>query len=283
MNNNPYKKNIWNLCSKVLIYSILILWALSTIYPFIWLLINSFKSSTEILSASFTLPSQPSLMNYMNAFNKQNIVRAYGNSLVISGSTMASVLFISSLAAYGMTRYQFRGKAFIHALVIGSLMFPAFSTIIPVFKMVVSWGLINKHLGVIIPQTASNLSFAIIVLMGFMSSLPYELEESAFMEGAGVGRIYTTIILPLSKPALASVAIFVFLWSYNDLFTQMIVLRDRSTFPVCALLNEISSKYGTDFGLMTAAVTLVVMPVLMVYIILQKNIIKGLTAGAVKG
>lgn len=283
MKNKAYKKNIGNLCSKIVIYSILSLWAVSTIYPFIWLLLNSFKPSTEILRSSFALPLEPSFLNYMNAFQRQNIIRAYGNSLVISCSTMVIVLLTSSLAAYGMTRYRFKGKTLVHSLIIGSLMFPAFSTIIPVFKMIVGWGLINNHLGVIIPQVASNLSFAIIVLMGFMSSLPYELEESAFLEGADVKRIYTTIILPLSKPALASVAIFVFLWSYNDLFTQMIVLRDRATFPVCALLNEISSKYGTDFGLMTAAVTLVVVPVLITYMLLQKNIIKGLTAGAVKG
>lgn len=268
---------------KVSIYSILLIWATTTIYPFIWLILNSFKSSKEILASSFDLPKNFTLLNYINAFEKQNILQAYGNSLVISGSTMLIVLLVGSLAAFAMTRYQFKGRNIIYFLIVGSLMFPAFSTIIPVFKMIVNWGLINQPLGVIIPQVATNLSFAIIVLMGFMSSLPYELEEAAFLEGASIGCIYKKVIIPLSKPALASVAIFVFLWSYNDLFTQMIVLRRRETFPVCALLNEISSKYGTDFGLMTGSVVLVVVPVLIVYILLQKNIVKGLTAGAVKG
>lgn len=283
MKSQSYEKKGWPLLCKVGTYTVLIFWAMTTIYPFIWLILNSFKPSKEILSSSFAFPSTPTWTNYINAFERQNILRAYGNSLIISGTTMLMVLLLASLAAYGMTRYKFRGREIVHGLIIGSLMFPAFATIIPVFKMIVGWGLVNKHLGVMIPQVASNLSFAIIVLMGFMAALPYELEESAFIEGASIGQIYGSIILPLSKPALASVAIFVFLWSYNDLFTQMIILRDRKTFPVCALLNEISSKYGTDFGLMTAAVTLVVVPVLIIYIILQKNIIKGLTAGAVKG
>lgn len=268
---------------SVPIYIILLLWAATTIYPFIWLILNSFKPSKEILNSSFNLPQDFSWLNYTNAFEKQSILRAYGNSLMISGSTMLIVLLAGSLAAFAMTRYQFKFKKIVYFMIVGSLMFPVFATIIPVFKMIVTWDLVNRPLGVIIPQTATNLAFAVIVLMGFMDSLPYELEEASFLEGASVSHIYIKVIVPLSKPALASVAIFVFLWSYNDLFTQMIVLRRRETFPVCALLNEISSKYGTDFGLMTASVVLVVVPVLVVYILLQKNIVKGLTAGAVKG
>ena len=269
--------------SKLFIYIILSVWAISTIFPFIWLIINSFKPSSEILVSSFALPEAANFDNYLNAFSKQNIVGAYLNSIIISGTTMVLVLLLSSLAAFALTRFNFKGKSIVVSFIIGSLMFPAFATIIPVFKMIVNLNLINTHLGVIIPQTASNLAFATIVLMGFMKSLPIDIEEAAFIDGAGIGRIFFTMIIPICKPALASVSIFVFLWSYNDLFTQMIVLRQKEMYPVCALLNEISSKYGTDFGLMTASVVLVVVPVLILYIILQKNIVKGLTAGAVKG
>lgn len=276
------KKNITILC-KTVVYLILILWGLSTVFPFIWLIVNSLKPSSEILVSSFALPVDPNLDNYINAFSKQNIITAYWNSFIISGSTMVAVLVFSSLGAYGMTRFNFKGKKMVYAMIVGSLMFPVFATIIPVFKMIVAWDLVNKHLGVIIPQVASNISFATIVLMGFMYSVPLELEESAFIDGASVGRIYCSIVLPLMRPALASVSIFVFLWSYNDLFTQLIILRSRDMFAVNALLNDISSKYGTDFGLMTASVVLVVVPVLAVYMFLQKFIIKGMTAGAVKG
>ena len=279
MNTLKVKKSIW----KTLVYMVLSIWAATTVFPFIWLIANSFKPTTEILASSFSLPKDPSFDNYLNAFGKQDLLGAYGNSLIISGSTMVLVLLFASLTAFALTRFEFRGKNLVISLIIGSLMFPVFATIIPVFKMIVGWDLVNKHLGVIIPQVAANLSFAIIVLWGFMKSLPIDIEEAAFIDGAGIGRIYMTVILPLSKPALASVSIFVFLWSYNDLFTQMIILRDRRMFPICALLNEISSKYGTDFGLMTASVVLVVIPVLILYLIMQKNIVKGLTSGAVKG
>jgi raffinose/stachyose/melibiose transport system permease protein len=164
-----------------------------------------------------------------------------------------------------------------------SLMFPVFSTIIPVFKMMSQLNLINNPLSVILPQVAGNLSFAAVVMIGYMRGLPLEMEEAAYMEGANVRQVFTRIIVPLSKPSLATVAIFCFLWSYNDLFTQLIMIRRRTQYPICALLNEISSKYGTDYGLMASSIAIIIVPVLIVYIFLQKNIIKGLTAGAIKG
>ena len=162
-------------------------------------------------------------------------------------------------------------------------MFPAFSTIIPVFKMMTGLELLNKPISVILPQIAGNLSFACVIMMGFLRGLPLEMEEAAYMEGANVRQVFSRIIMPLCRPSLATVAIFCFLWSYNDLFTQLIMIRRRTMYPISTLLNEISSKYGTDYGLMASSVTLIVVPVLIVYIFLQKNIIKGLTAGAIKG
>lgn len=269
--------------SKCLIYFILILWACTTIFPFVWVLNNSFKPSREVINSSFLLPIEFTLDNYLNAFSKQNILVSYKNSLIISGSVTIAVMFLSTMMAFAMTRYKFKGKNFVNVLIVSSLMFPAFSTIIPVFKMMTDMSLINNPLSVILPQVAGNLSFATIVMMGFLQGLPLEMEEAAYMEGAGVWSVFSRIIVPLSKPSMATVSIFCFLWSYNDLFTQLIMIRKRTKYPISTLLNEISSKYGTDYGLMAAAVTLIVIPVLIVYILLQKNIVKGLTAGALKG
>jgi raffinose/stachyose/melibiose transport system permease protein len=266
-----------------IIYIILIFWAFTTIFPFVWVINNSFKPSREVVNSTFSLPKEFTLDNYTNAFGKQNILVSYKNSFVISGSVTLSVMILSTMMAFALTRYQFRGKKFINALIVSSLMFPAFSTIIPVFKMMTNLDLLNKPLSVILPQVTGNLSFATIVMMGFLRGLPLEMEEAAYMEGAGVGRVFAKIIVPLSRPSMATVAIFCFLWSYNDLFTQLIMIRKRTKYPISTLLNEISSKYGTDYGLMASSVALIVVPVLIVYIFLQKNIIKGLTAGAVKG
>jgi raffinose/stachyose/melibiose transport system permease protein len=196
---------------------------------------------------------------------------------------MVMVMLLATMMAFAITRYKFFGKGAVRSMIVAALMFPAFSTIVPVYRMLAQAGLFDTRTGVILVQTAGNLAFACTVMIGFVATLPYELEEAAFMEGSGVFRIFWRIILPLSRPALATVAIFTFIWSYNDLFVQMVLLRTRALMPVCAILREISSQYGTDFGLMAAAVAIVVIPVLVLYVVLQKNIIKGLTAGAVKG
>jgi raffinose/stachyose/melibiose transport system permease protein len=272
-------------------YFFLSLWALSTIYPFIWVIQNSFKERTSIMSNSFLLPIGKlfTLENYTDIFGRFNILTAYRNSIIISGTVTVLVVLFAGLCAYGMIRYNFRGRKILQSLLIASMMFPVFVTIIPVFAMQVKWGIVNttvplSWLSLILPQTAGNLAFAIIVLMGFLRSLPLDMEEAAYLEGYGVFRIFFKIIMPLAKPSFATVAIFTFLWSYNDLFTQMFYLRSAKFFTITRLLNEISSvQGGTNYGWMAAAVVIVVVPVLVVYIFLQKNIIKGLTAGAVKG
>ena len=269
--------------SKYIIYAILIIWAFTTIFPFIWVIINSFKPSAELLTSSFSLPKEFTLDNYKNAFDNLNILRAYGMSFLISGSVTVGVIILSSMMAFALTRYNFKGKWILDAILVASLMFPVFSTIIPVYQMMIKWELLNTPIAVILPQIASNLSFATIVMMGFMRAIPLEIEESAYIEGANVFTVFTRIIVPISKPSISTVAIFSFLWSYNDLFVQTTMIGRRVNYPVCALLNEISSKYGTDYGLMAASVAIILVPVFVVYLLLQKNIIKGLTAGAVKG
>ena len=367
--------------SKVITYVILILWAITTIFPFAWVINNSFKASRLVLSDSFSpafntiyrydqygqiaheeviydehgrvmhdqllfddegnpvyesenvqpqltgdsaftsllggmnpvtqsspddetlqaydtvngkiiydmdspeVKLTPTLSNYQSAFTNKNIniLTGYKNSLIVSGSVMILVMLLATMLAFAMSRWNFRGRGVLSALVTAALMFPAFSTIVPVYRMLSNMKLFNTLQGVILVQTAGNLAFATTVMLGFVRSLPYELEEAAFMEGCGVYRIFLKIILPMAKPALATVAIFTFIWSYNDLFVQTVLIRSRALMPVCAILREISSQYGTDFGLMAAAVTIVVVPVLILYVLLQRNIIKGLTAGAVKG
>ena len=272
--------------SKSIIYIILTGWMITTLYPFFWVLINSFKDKNIIITNSFSLPiASFTLDNYKEAlFGRYEIYRAYFNSLIISGTVVVFVLLISIFAAFAMSRYEFKGKKIIYSILIASMMFPIFSTIFPLFRMLVTFNLQGKRMGVILPQVAGNVAFATILLKGFIDSLPKEVEESAFIDGANIFQVIFRIVVPMSKSAISSAMIFVFLWSYNDLFLQMIILKDQEKMPISALLLEISSKEGgTNYGLMVAAVALIAIPMLIVYFILQKQIIKGLTAGAVKG
>ncbi len=277
--------------SKVLIYFVLCLWAVSTVYPFIWVILNSFRQKGLILSDSFSLPLGDafSLANYQTAMERADFGNAYLNSILISGSVTIFVVIFAGLAAYGMCRYRFKGRGLLYSMIMAGMMFPVFSTIIPVFRMQVTMGIAgtgNRWLSLLataLPQIAGNLCFAIVIVMGFIQSVPIELEESAYLDGCNVFQIFFRIIVPTAKSSFATVAIFAFLWSYNDLFTQSFFLRYPQERAITGLLNEISSQAGVNYGLMASSVVLVVVPVMIVYVCLQKHIIKGLTAGAVKG
>lgn len=277
--------------STLIIYFFLSSWALTTIFPLLWSVLNSFKDKKAIYNNSFSLPIGDlfSLDNYKMIFERYDILGAYRNSFIISGIVAIVVILLSGMAAYVLTRYKFPGKAILMALLYAGMMFPIYSTIIPVLRMMTSWGIVNTEsvwvnlISVILPQIAGNMSFAIIVLSSYIKSLPVELEEAAYMEGCNIFQIYFRVIMPLSKPSFVTVGIFSFLWSYNDLFTQMFFLRSEKDWAITILLNNISSKEGVNYGALFASVTMIVVPVLIVYLILQKYIIKGMTVGAVKG
>ena len=277
--------------STGVIYAVLIVWALTTIYPIAWVIMNSFKDKRKIMSDAFSVPLGKlfTTSNYSEAFEKVNMLTAYRNSIIISGGVALVVILLAGMASYALVRYRFKLNSTLYNLVIAAMMFPVFSTIIPVFRMEYGWGIAGSGsvplalLSVILPQVAGNMAFAIVVLTGYIKSLPIELEEAAFMEGCTPYQIFFKVIMPLTKPSFATVGIFSFLWSYNDLFTQQFFLRNKEEWAITRLLLEISSKEGTNYGLMAAVVTLVVVPLLIVYVCLQKYIIKGMTAGAVKG
>ncbi|MCI8566008.1 MAG: carbohydrate ABC transporter permease [Lachnospiraceae bacterium] len=278
--------------AKVLTYVVLTFWALTTLYPFVWVILNSFREKGMIRKDSFSIPMPGSgftMDNYAKAMERFDFGNAYLNSLLVSVSVTIVVVIIAGLAAYGLVRYRFRLRNFLYSLIMAGMMFPVFSTIIPVFRMEAAWGIASSGnrwlslVAVILPQIAGNLCFATIVLMGFIESVPIELEESAYVDGCNVFQVYFHIIMPAAKSSFATVAIFSFLWSYNDLFTQNFFLRVPREKTITLLLNEISSQAGVDYGLMAASVVLIVIPVLAVYVALQKHIIKGLTAGAIKG
>ena len=277
--------------SLVFVYTILIVWALTTIFPLLWSIMNSFKNKKAIYNNSFALPVGKlfSLDNYKAVFANYDILNAYRNSFIISGTVAVVVILFSGMAAYILTRYKFPGKGILDALLYAGMMFPIYSTIIPVLRMMTGWGIVNTPhvslnlLSVILPQIAGNMSFDIIVLRSYMRGLPVELEEAAYMEGCNIFQIYFRIIMPLSKPSFVTVGIFSFLWSYNDLFTQMFFLRTKDNWAITILLNNIASKEGVNYGMLFTSVTLIVIPILVVYMALQKYIIKGMTVGAVKG
>ena len=263
-------------------YIALSLWALTTIYPLCWILLNSFKSSQQIIDNSFALPTELFLDNFRSAFER-NILQGYANSLIVSLTVVSVTLIIGSMAGYVMARFVFKGKKIIYALITSTLMIPIFATIVPVFELLLRFNLFNNRIGLILPQIAGNLAFTISVLASYMSTIPQELEEAAIMEGCTPLQVFSKVIIPVTKPSLAAASVFVFLWSYNDLFSALIILRTRDKMPINVMLTDISSQYGTDYGLMAAVIAIIVVPVLTFYLVAQRFIVEGMTSGAVKG
>ena len=287
---------------KTLLYVFMSLWALTTIYPFIWVILNSFKPRGLIRSDTFSLPigDKFTLENYVTAFKRVDIGTAYVNSIVISGAVTVVVMVLAGLAAYAMVRYSFRLRGFLHSMIIASMMFPVFSTIIPVFRMESSWGIVNTgsiwltRLSVVLPQIAGNLSFAIIVLMGFIRSLPVDLEEAAYLEGYNVYQIFFRIIMPLAKPTIMVILLYYAVGHWNAWFHAMIYLRDADKMPLQIFLRDILTR--SQLGAMTgqtdvedvgqtikyATIIVSTVPILCVYPFIQKHFVKGVMIGAVK-
>ncbi|OCT10542.1 ABC transporter permease [Paenibacillus pectinilyticus] len=268
-----------------MVYALLIVWSCTTILPVLWVLLNSFKSSQEILTNAFGVPHTFDFNNYikLNHYGNINILRGFANSLIISGSVVVGVTFIGGLAAFILSRFQFAGKKAFNILFVICMLLPQFAVIIPNFIIIKEIGLNGTYLSVILPQIAGNLSFAIIMMTGFMASLPAELEEAAVMDGASIWKIYYRILLPLCIPIFATVSIMVFLWSYNELLMPLVYLPVRDMQPISVLLSYVSNSYGTDYGAMMAAITISIVPLLVLYLLSQETVIKGMTAGAVKG
>lgn len=269
----------------VLLYGILIVWACAAIVPMVWVFINSFKESTDILKNSIMLPKHWTLENYITMANypDMSLVRAFRNSVIISGGVVFGVVLCAGFAAYSITRFANKFTVIVSVVFNAVLLVPSFSTLIPNFVTISASPFRGTYFAVILPLIASNMSFSTLLLTGYMNSVPRELDEAAIIDGAGPMQIYWRIIWPLSIPMYSTIATMVFIWSYNDLLTSLTYLSTRKMQPVSVILSMVSSMAGTDYGAMMAAIFFTMLPLLILYVILQEQVVKGLTAGSVKG
>lgn len=268
---------------KVIVYLILCLWALTTIFPMLWVTVNSFQESGQILINSFRIPAQPYLKNYVDAISEGQIGSGFLNSFIISGSVVVLCIAIGGFAAYRLSRFRFRGNAFIQIILYISMLIPQYATLVPVYMILKNLGVLNGYLSLILPHTAQFLPFTVTVLITFMKTIPHEIEEAATIDGCSAIKTYLHVIFPISLPSFSTAAIFVFLWSYNDLLTSLVYISNPKLKPICFMIANTSSVYGTNYGMMMAALVITILPVLILYLILQENVIKGMTSGAIKG
>ena len=274
--------------SKVLQYTvnyiIMIILALIFILPLLWMLSTSLKPKREWFSATIEwLPRTFTLENYTNIFNNAStpIERWFINSLVVATVTTLLILVVDALAAYAYARMEFPGRKQLFGLLLATLFLPGIMFLVPNFVTVANLGLLNNYAGVIIPALAGV--FGVFFLRQFFASIPKELEEAAEIDGANKLQIFYKIILPLSKPALATLGIITFLASWNDFLWPLLVLKDRDLQTLPPGLRTLQGAYTSEYGLMMAGAVIVAIPVLIIYIALQRFIVQSVASTGLKG
>ena len=270
-----------DLRSRIIIFAILVLVSVMILVPYVWMLSNSFKSTKEtMVDASHLLPRDPTLKGYETVLLKSPFFQWMKNSLVIAVTDTIIVLFTSSILGYIFARFQFRGKQLLFAILMFTMMVPAQVTMITSFLLIDRIGLYDKLWALIIPMMVN--AFGVYLCKQFCEEIPRELIESAKIDGAGDFRIYFRIVLPQIRPALGALAIFTFLEHWNDYLNPLIYLSssDKMTLPLA--LSFFSTQHQTDLSAVMAAAALIMIPSAIVFIIFQKQFIKGIALTGMK-
>ncbi|WP_430413706.1 carbohydrate ABC transporter permease [Lederbergia citrea] len=279
--HHPGKKKIQ--LSTLLVHLLIILGSAIMIFPFLWSISSSLKDISQIFIVPPDFIPKPFVWsNYPASLQAMPFGLAYWNSFYITVLVVGVQLFTASMAAYAFAKIRFRGSNFLFIFFLATMMIPKQVTMIPTF-MIMDWiGWLDTHLTLIVPGALFN-AFAVFLLRQFIMGIPNELEEAAVMDGAGPLRVYWSVILPLVKPALAAVGIFIFMGSWNNFLEPLIYLSTPELFTVPLLLNYFKGLYVTDWALMMAGSTISIIPVLIIYIFAQKHIIEGVALTGIKG
>jgi multiple sugar transport system permease protein len=274
----------WNkLVEKVVAHALLITLSVIFLVPFFWMVSGSLKTGPDLNAFPVVwFPKTLTLENYIAGLQVFPFARYLFNTLVICAFSMLGAVLSSSFVAYGLARIEWRWRTPLFIVILSTLMVPFYVTMVPLFTMFRGLGWTNTWLPLIVPHFFGVPLF-IFLLRQFFMSIPKELSESARMDGANELVIYWRIILPLAKPALAAVALFQFLTSWNDLLGPLIYLSDADHYTLSLGLTFFRSEYSTQFGPLMAASTVVVLPVIVVFFFAQRTFIQGITLTGVKG
>jgi multiple sugar transport system permease protein len=275
------RENRW---AKVAIYVACVLIACTTVGPFVWMLSTSFKLPTEAVSFPPKWIPKPFVTeNYKYLFDNGILPfgRFFINSAYIAVLVVIGRLFVCSLGAYGFARLSFPGKNAAFAMLLASLMIPDMLTVIPLFSVYTKLGLINTHFPLIVPPIVAN-TFGTFLMRQFFMSVPKEFEEAALLDGASHLRIFLTIMLPLSKPALATLAVFTFMNSWNDFFNPLIYLTDVNKFTLPAGLAFFQGENANQYTQLMAGTVLSVVPTLLLFIAAQRYFMRGINLSGLK-
>ncbi|QAY67970.1 carbohydrate ABC transporter permease [Paenibacillus protaetiae] len=269
---------------KALIYLVLSILFVTQVYPLLWLFLYSLKTNEEILSGKFfALPAKFQWHNFHDAVQSGNYFEYLKNSIFVTLVTMICVLLLSSLAAFAISRFRWKyGQAVMVIFLVG-MMIPMQATLLPLMIMFKHIHILNTHLSIILPYIAFQTPVSVFILSGFMKTIPHEIEESAVIDGAGIFRIFRSIILPVSIPPMMTVCILTFINIWNEYIMAATFISKEQLKTLPFGVYSFVSQYSVNYGAIGAFLVLGALPVIIIYFLLADKITKGMVAGAVKG
>ncbi len=271
---------------SLLYHAVLCAASVGMLYPLLWMLASSFRPEAEIFESTSLWPSNFSLDSYVRGWSGMQVGfgRFFVNSLIISTLSVLGNVMSCSLAAYAFARLKFRGRNFWFAIMLGTLMLPYHVTLIPQYVLFLNLNWVNTFLPLVVPKFLAVDAFFIFLLVQFFRSLPRELDEAAMIDGCSPWGIYWRVILPLSLPALATTAIFSFIWTWDDFFGPLVYLSDISTYTVqLGLRSFVDSTGKSDWGALFAMSVVTLLPVFAFFLFFQRLLIEGITTTGLRG
>lgn len=267
---------------QILRYAILIFASLISLYPVFLMITSSFKTKTEIMTNPLAMPGSLSFTNYVEVWEKVKFSSYFMNSVLVSTISVISILVVASLGAFYLTRYKFKWNTFLIVFFMFGLMIPMKLAITPLYMLMIKLHLVDTHLSLIILYTAGNISLAIFIFYGFFRTLPAEYDQSARIDGCNGFQVYYKIILPLMRPAIATVGIVTLIGVWNDFFYPLIFLKTTELNTIPLGLMSLFGEYDTEWNLLFSGLTLSSLPMLIAFAFASRQFIEGLTAGGVK-
>ncbi len=262
---------------------VLFLFALTAIFPPIWMMYNSLKSSDEFSHSILALPRQPSLYNYAEIFGTAKVYIALANSLFNAVVSTAGIIVLAFVIGYFLARYQFRGRGLVYGFFLFGLLVPIYGLMVPVFIQFKSIGMLNNHFTLLGPYIAFGLSQAIFLIEGYIHSVPPEIEEAAYVDGASVPDLLLRVVFPICRPIIATAALLAFLATWNEFAFALILLSDDALKTIPLWLNTFQGERTVNYTGLMAALTVASIPVIVIYLFFREKIIQGFVAGALKG
>ncbi len=280
MNNETGKAK--KIALTILTHVFLMALVLIIILPVIWLIVNSLKTNQEMFINSMALPKVPQFVNYATAWGK-GLYNYFVSSVITSGISIFFILLISTMLAYGLTRFDLKGKDIIFLIVLGGMALSEQVALVPLFKIIRMLHLYDTRAAIILPYIAFRIPFTMFLLRSYFISIPKEVEEAAIIDGASTFQIFHSIIIPMSRPVLASAAIVNLNFVWNEFLFANVFLESKKLMTIPLGLMSFQGDLKSDYVTMLAGILIASLPMIILYICMQKQFVRGLSAGAVKG